>query len=61
MTFRATLSRLHARAASAMTAIVVTLVSTAAVAQDTTGVGAIGGVVVDASGRPAEGRARVRP
>ena len=40
---------------AALSAVVVTLVATAAAAQDTTGVGAITGVVVDAAGQPAEG------
>ena len=49
------LSRVHSRAASVITATVLTLVSTSAVAQDTTGVGVISGVVVNAAGRPAAG------
>ena len=40
---------------AALSAVVVALVATAAAAQDTTGVGAIRGVVVDAAGQPAEG------
>ncbi len=43
------------RLSAALTAAVLTLVVTSASAQDTTGVGAISGVVVDAAGRPAEG------
>ena len=38
-----------------LTAAVLTLVATSASAQDTTGVGAISGVVVNAAGQPAEG------
>ena len=40
---------------SVLTAAVLTLAAPSASAQNTTGVGAIGGVVVDAAGRPAEG------
>jgi hypothetical protein len=40
---------------AALSAVVIALVATAAAAQDTTGVGAIRGVVVDAAGQPAEG------
>ena len=40
---------------SVLTAAVLTLAAPSAFAQDTTGVGAISGVVVDAAGRPAEG------
>ena len=40
---------------SALAAVMLTLVGTLAAAQDTTGVGAIQGVVVDAAGQPAEG------
>ena len=40
---------------SALAAIIVTLLGPPAAAQDTTGVGAISGVVVTAAGRPAEG------
>ena len=43
------------RVSAALAAAVLTLVVTSAAAQDTTGVGAISGVVVDAAGRPAEG------
>ena len=39
----------------ALSAIVLAVVAASAAAQDTTGVGAIRGVVVDAAGRPAEG------
>ena len=49
------LSRVHSRAAPVITATVLSLVSTSAVAQDTTGVGVISGVVVNAAGRPAAG------
>ena len=48
-------SLVRSRTATAITLAVLTLVSTSAVAQDTTGVGAISGVVVDAAGRPAAG------
>ncbi len=40
-------SHVHPRAASVITATVVTLVSTSAAAQDTTGVGAISGAVMN--------------
>jgi len=43
------------RLSRALAAIMLTLVSTAAAAQDTTGAGAISGVVLNAAGQPAEG------
>ena len=49
------LSRVHSRVSLVITATVLTLVSTSAVAQDTTGVGVISGVVVNAAGQPAAG------
>ncbi len=55
MRLRDTWSHVHLRVASVITATVVTLVCTSAVAQDTTGVGAISGVVLDAAGRLAAG------
>ncbi len=45
----------HSRAASVITATVLTFVPTSVVAQDTTVVGAISGVVVNAAGQPAAG------
>ena len=39
----------------ALAAVMLILLCTSAAAQDTTGVGAIGGVVVNAAGQPAEG------
>jgi hypothetical protein len=45
----------HPRLSSALAVIMLTLVGTLAAAQDTTGVGAIKGVVVNAAGQPAEG------
>jgi len=55
MTFRNLSSRLHSCVSSVLTAAALTLVATSAAAQDTTGVGAISGVVVNATGQPAEG------
>ncbi len=55
MTFRGTSFGLHTCVSSALTAAVLTLAAPSASAQNTTGVGAISGVVVDAAGRPAEG------
>ncbi|HVH28003.1 MAG TPA: TonB-dependent receptor [Vicinamibacterales bacterium] len=49
------LSRLHSFVSAVRTAAVLTLVATSAVAQNTTGAGAITGVVVSAAGEPAEG------
>ena len=40
---------------SVITAVVLTILAASASAQDTTGVGAISGVVVNAAGQPAEG------
>src|SRR3954453_3695139 len=48
-------SRLHARVSVVLVAAVLTLAVTSAAAQDTTGAGAISGVVVNAAGQPAEG------
>jgi len=45
----------HLRVASALAIVMLTLGGTPAAAQDTTGVGAIRGVVVNADGGPAEG------
>jgi hypothetical protein len=47
--------RLYSYKSAVLTAAVWVLVATSAAAQDTSGVGAISGFVVDASGRPAEG------
>ena len=55
MTYRDMSSRLHSRVSVVLTAAVLTLAVTSAAAQDTTGVGAISGVVVNAAGQPAEG------
>ena len=43
------------RVASALAVVMLALAGTPAAAQDTTGVGAISGVVVNAAGQPAEG------
>ena len=51
----ATCRRCASRVSAALAAVVLTLVATSAAAQDTTGVGAISGVVVNAAGQPAEG------
>ena len=45
----------HPRTLPALAAVMLTLLCTPAAAQDTTGAGAIGGVVVTAAGKPAEG------
>ena len=45
----------RSRVSFVITATVLSLVSTSALAQDTTGVGAISGVVVNAAGQPAAG------
>jgi hypothetical protein len=55
MTVRDRSSRLPFCVSAALRAAVLSLVATSASAQDTTGVGAIGGVVVNAAGQPAEG------
>ena len=55
MTFLDTSFRLSSCAPAVLTAALWALVATAAVAQDTTGVGAISGVVVNAAGQPTEG------
>ena len=55
MTFRDMSFRLRSCVSSVLTAAVLTLAATSASAQDTTGVGAISGVVVNAAGQPAEG------
>ena len=55
VTFRDISFRLRSRVSAVLTAAVLTLVATSAAAQDTTGVGAISGVVVNAAGQPAEG------
>ena len=55
VTFRDMSSPLHSCVSWVLTAAVLTLVATSAAAQDTTGVGAISGVVVNAAGQPAEG------
>ena len=51
--FREILSALRSRAATVICATILSLASTSAVAQDTTGVGAVSGVVVNAAGQPA--------
>ena len=53
--FRERLCDARSRVSLVITATVLTLVSTSAVAQDTTGVGVISGVVVNAAGQPAAG------
>jgi hypothetical protein len=55
MTFRELSFRLRSWVSSVLTAAVLALAATSASAQDTTGVGAISGVVVTAAGQPAEG------
>jgi hypothetical protein len=55
VTFRDKSFRLYSYKSAVLTAAVWVLVATSAAAQDTSGVGAISGFVVDASGRPAEG------
>ena len=55
MSMRSRLLPSFASRVPALSAIVLTVVAASAAAQDTTGVGAIRGVVVDAAGRPAEG------
>ena len=55
MTYRDRSSRLHSRVSVVLVAAVLTLAVTSAAAQDTTGAGAISGVVVNAAGQPAEG------
>ncbi len=55
MTFRDSSSRLYSYLSTAFTVAALALGVTSASAQDTTGVGAISGVVVDPSGRPTEG------
>jgi hypothetical protein len=55
MTFRDLSFRLRSCVSAVLTAAVVTLAATSASAQDTTGVGAIGGVVVNAAGLRTEG------
>lgn len=54
MTFRGTSCGLHSCVSSVLTAAVLTLAAPSASAQNTTGVGAISVVVVNAAGRPAE-------
>ena len=55
MSMRSRLLSSFASGVPALSALVLALVATSAAAQDTTGVGAISGVVVDAAGQPAEG------
>ena len=55
MKFAEMFSDLRSRMSPVMTTAVLTLMATSALAQDTTGVGAIGGVVVNAAGQPAAG------
>ncbi len=55
MTIPAPSSRAHARVSTGLTAAVLILIAASAAAQDTTGVGAISGVVVNAAGQQAEG------
>jgi len=55
VTFRGTPLGLHPSVSLVLAAAVVTLVVPSASAQDTTGVGAISGAVVNAAGQPAEG------
>ena len=55
MTFRGTSFGLHPWASSVLTAAVFALAAPSASAQNTTGAGAISGVVVNAAGQPAEG------
>jgi hypothetical protein len=53
--FRVASFGLHRCVSSVLTAAVWTILATSAAAQDTTGAGAIGGVVVNAAGQPTEG------
>ena len=55
MTFRGTSFGLHSWVSPVLTAAVFALAAPSASAQNTTGVGAISGVVVNAAGQPAEG------
>ena len=55
MTCRDTWRRVRSCVSSALTAAVVTLFAPSVTAQDTTGVGAVSGVVVNAAGQPVEG------